>query len=165
MKLLALLIAFSSLANAECYRGDVKDGGITGLRMDSALFFARPGNAGGRGAIVAQDKRGHRIYGDVLCAGGAPDECRFGTDGGTGKFQFIDNKPTIVLQHGKLAVIGGDGDEQDLRAVNDQTNGFNYPMEIMSDQKLCAELFPQERESLREPSLPRQPSMNVPTSR
>lgn len=160
MKFLVLLMLFSSLANAECYRGDVKSGGITGLEIDATLFFDWAGNAGGQGAVVARDKRGRLIYGEVQCFGGAPDECRIGTDGAIRKFQFIDNRPTIVLHLGKLAAIGGDGDEQDLSAVEDGKD-FNYPMEIVDDQKICANLFPQEREPLREPSRPYDPSVNA----
>jgi hypothetical protein len=68
-----------------------------------------------------------------------------------------------VLDKSKLKIIGGDGDEQDLRAVGQKGPGFNYPMEA-ADQKVCAELFPQDEEPRGE-GKPHAPAVSVPAIR
>jgi hypothetical protein len=166
MKLIfmAVLMSIASLASAECYQGVAKDGSIAGLKHDATLVFQRPGNAGGNGYLAALDKKGNNVTGETRCSGGAPDLCRFGTDGGMGKFQFLQNVPTIVLDKSKLKVIGGDGDEQDLRAVSQNGPGFNYPLEA-ADQKVCAALFPQPHEMHTGQPVKHTPAVSIPATR
>jgi hypothetical protein len=159
-----LLFVMCAQAGAECYQGAAKDGSITGLRHDATLVFKRVGSAGGRGFLAAVDKRGF-VVGEVRCAGGGPDTCSFGSDGGPGKFQFLDNVPTIEIDLGKLFILSGDGDEKDLRAPSRRTGpGFNYRMEV-ADQKVCTDLFKQPADEPRRQGRPRPPAVSVPITR
>jgi hypothetical protein len=165
--LILLLTLFSQLAGAsECFTAEIERGSIDPHRRENLLVMQYAGNSGGRGYIGVMSKDGsYQASGDTLCSGGAPDSCRFGQDGQKGYFQFIQNRPTIVLNGGRLKVESGDGDEEDLRAVA-SLNSFHYVMDS-AEQAVCARIFPQEVEPKRpgRRSLPMQPSISVPVAR